>query len=183
MKKSPYLLCAALLGTLMPVPMVAAAYTSTVTNAGSTKNVYPVQASQKIVSRKFSGGCTQNRGYPGQVVMEEKYDPTCRLTILLSSKTDRNIALQFWDDDEGDWYVEASKKSSKGKAVFSIKARNCGDNEYCDGTYEYRIVVAASKKPKLPTIKSPSFYILFVALDSDAYDDEYECDPDYEDCF
>ena len=168
----------------MPVSMVAAAAnTSTVTNVGSAESVYPVQASQKILSRKFSGGCTQNRGYPGQVVMEEKYDPTCRLTILLSGKTDRYIALTYWDDDDEKWYVESSKKSSKGKAVFAIKARNCGDNEYCDGTYEYRILVAPSKKPKLATIKTLSFYILFVALDSSAYDDEYECDPDYEDCF
>jgi hypothetical protein len=183
MKKSFYLLSAALLATLMPVPMVAAAAnTPTGMTAGSSKTEYPVQASEKILSRKFSGGCTQNRGYPGQVVMEEKYDPTCRLTVLLSGKTVRNISLQFWDENENRWLVDASRKSSKGKAVFSINARTC-DDEYCNGTWEFRIVVAASAKPKFPTIKSPSFYIRFVALDSGAYDDEYECDPDYEDCF
>lgn len=136
---------------------------------------------KRISSMKFSGGCTNNRGYPGQVVMEEKYDPTCRVTVSLTGSSERVVALQYWDEDDQEWYVESKKKSTKRKATLSFKPRNCGDNgdEYCDGTYEYRVYVMPSTKPKLSAIKSTSFEVKFISLDGG---DDYECDPDYEDC-
>ncbi len=135
-------------------------------------------ATQRIVSAKFSGGCTQNKNYPGQVVMEEKYDPTCRLKIVLSGSTERIVTLQYWDDEDEKWYEDSRKTTKKRTATINIKARNCGDNadEYCDGEYEFRILVLASKKPKISQTKSSSFTITYVALGTS------DCDPDYESC-
>ena len=154
-------------------PFVSAAKKPSTTVSASAK--------QKILSKIFTGECVKNRGYPGQVVMEEKYGPTCRVTVTLSGATARTVTLQYWSDDDNKWYEESRKKTKKGKAAINFNAKNCGDNsdEYCDGTYEYRIVVLPLTKPKLGAIKSDSFDVLFIALDST---DEEECDPYYDEC-
>jgi len=169
--------------SLQAASVGAVTFESLIDNAAVASSAFPIGVKQRILSQKFSGGCTQNRGYPGQIVMEEKYDPTCRVTVSLSGTTARTVSLQWWSEDSSKWVEESRKKTSKGKAVISFKAWNCGDlnEEYCDGTYEYRIYVLPSTKPKLTAIKSTSFDVLFISL-SGGTDDEYDCDPDYEDC-
>lgn len=160
-------LSAVLVGVLLQESTInALTNTILVTNTATVVSRFSEVKQQKILEKKFSGGCTQNRGYLGQIVMEEKYEPSCRVTVSLSGATARIVTLQYWDDEDLEWVEESRMKSSKGKAVIKIKSRNCGDivDEYCEGTYEYRIFVLASKTQKLGMIKSPSFDIQFIAL-------------------
>ncbi len=139
---------------------------------------------RRIASLKFNGGCTQNRQYPGQLVMDEKYDPTCRALVTLTGTTERVVTLQWWDEEDEKWYEEARKRTKKRKVTININSKNCGENndEYCDGTYEYRIFVLPNTRPKLAAIKSLPFNVVFIALDGGGDEEEDYCDPDIEYC-
>ena len=168
-------------GIIAALVLLSTSVSTKVANADSKNSNVP---SRRITSVKFSGGCTQNREYPGRLVMAEKYDPTCRVTAALSGSTERVVTLQWWDEEDEKWYEESRKKTKKRKVTLSIKSKNCGENndEYCDGTYEYRILVLPNTRPKLPAIKSLPFDVLFVALESGDEDEEEYCDPDIEYC-
>lgn len=169
-------------GLVVALVFLSTSVSTQVVSADSRNSNVP---SRRISSVKFSGGCTQNREYPGQLVMDEQYDPACRVTTTITGTTERIVSLQWWDEEDEKWYEEARKRTTKRKATLNINAENCGENndEYCDGTYEYRIFVLPSTRPRLGAIKSLPFEVVFVSLDGgdDEYDEDY-CDPDLEYC-
>lgn len=139
-----------------------------------------VGASQRISSMKVSGECLENREYPDEIVMEEKYDPSCQARVVLTGSTQRTLSLQWWNDEDMTWVEMTRKKTVRGKATIAIDPRTCGatKDQYCDGTFEFRVFVLASTKPRLGALKSRAFDVMFISLTGG----EDECDPSFEDC-
>jgi hypothetical protein len=163
-----------------PVLKFVAFFTVAISVLTSPTNLHarPIPSmSQRIVAHLGSGDCWEDRISRSNLWMSEKYGSTCKIIVLLSGTTERTVTMEYWDEDDGEWYVDTKRRTRNQRAVLKVIPDNCGENydEYCDGDYEYRIRVLPSKSPKLPALKTGPFIITMVAIDSDScngYEDE-----------
>lgn len=114
----------------------------------------------------IGGDCWNDRLSSQYFVMYEKYESTCNVTVRLTGSKQRTVVLQYWDDDDGQWYEEARKTTKKLKATLRFSSICYGEygEEYCDGEFEYRVVVLASTRPRLREIRSRSFFVQMVPI-------------------
>ncbi len=108
-------------------------------------------SSTQKVSYFISGDCLDYYDEYGEYAMIEEYeDWNCLITVRVKPiKPARTVRLQWWNENEGVWVTEFSgNTNSKGVAVLEFNPYcedpDTGIDNYCDGTWDYRVSVPKS---------------------------------------
>ena len=129
------------------------------------------EAATQAVSYFINGDCSDYYDEEEEyAIFEEEEDWTCYVTVKVKPLTPkRKVILQYWDKK---WKEEDSiVTSSKGTANLFFDSY-CNSGEFCDGSWKFRVLVAAASGQK--ATNSTSFYITFYPLALDDYNEDYE---------
>ena len=125
-------------------------------------------AAVQAVTYYINGDCSDYYDEEGEyAIFEEEEDWTCYITVKvrpLSPK--RKVILQYWDKK---WKQEDSVvTSSKGSAKLNFDSY-CNNDEFCDGTWKFRVFVPAASGQK--STNSTRFNVSFYPLSVDDYEE------------
>jgi len=126
-----------------------------------SSTIYPnsaVAVSQKI-SYYINGDCSDYYDVNGEYAFfEEEANWTCYITVSVKGpKPIRAARLQFWNGHK--WFQESfTKTNSKGYANLNFDP-TCNGGAYCDGTWQYRILLDPAPGQKSDT--SETFEVTF----------------------
>lgn len=128
------------------------------------------EAATQAVSYYINGDCSDYYDEEGEyAIFEEEEDWTCYVTVKVKPLTPkRKVILQYWDKK---WKEEDSiTTSTKGSANLFFDSY-CYE-EFCDGTWKFRVLVPAATGQK--ATNSTSFYVVFYPLSVEDYDEDDE---------
>lgn len=102
------------------------------------------------VTYSVDGECWTNNEDLYLLELYEEYGDECYFEVVVSKpKTlKRTTVLQYWDDDEGLWLEEDRAITNRSGRSTLWVSNYCGEGEYCDGTWTYRIAVLKKGKEK-----------------------------------
>lgn len=129
------------------------------------------EAATQAVSYYVNGDCSDYYDEEGEyAIFEEEEDWTCYITVKVKPLAPkRKVTLQYWDKK---WKVEDTlTTSTKGSANLYFDNYDNDDNFY-DGKWKYRVLVAAGGGQK--ATNSTSFEVSFYAMSVEDYNEDYE---------
>ena len=108
----------------------------------------PAVAKQRVTF-SIEGDCWWNNEDIDYLEIYEEYDDECYFEVAVSKPKSlkRTTVLQYWDDEDGRWREEDRATTDRsGRSTLWVD-NYCGD-EFCDGTWNYRVAVLKKKKEK-----------------------------------
>ena len=110
------------------------------------------------VDFSISGGCLDSYDILGYYGIFEEYDDNCVLVVQVFPAEPRRFAeLQYFD---GTWVMEDSMTTDSQGVARLIVDTYCDDGYWCEGVWDYRVVVDAYDT--LPAERSPEFELEFL---------------------
>lgn len=148
---------------------IAALLSMCVVVLGGLVTAPSAHASTQRVSYFMNGDCSDYHDETGEYAFfEVEPDWDCYLTVQVKpTKPVRTIKLQYWNGRK--WIQESSAKTnSKGVGRLDFNPI-CADDNYCDGTWKYRVLVDAAAGQRFRT--SMTFEVTFYPMDMSDEDD------------
>jgi hypothetical protein len=114
--------------------------------------------SEQEVDFRITGGCYKSYEELGYYGIFEEFDDDCYLIVeVFPPEPSRYAELQFFDET---WTVESSGETDAGGVLYLKVDPICDDGLWCDGIWEYRVVVES--QGALQAERSPVFELDFI---------------------
>ena len=114
--------------------------------------LFAVGLSDASARQKGTVGWSDGTGWQGGYLIEQSVYPTARsipsVTVTLRPKRPNRVAvLEFKSPSTGKWVRENGKITRNGRANLRINPI-CDDNQWCNGTFTYRVRVESKGREK-----------------------------------